>query len=69
MAKKSLGSAPISDDGKATEVVFPSIDNDAWLKEGTFPNLAECPGTRKTPELVSCLQPNRRVDIEVSGEQ
>jgi hypothetical protein len=31
--------------------------------------LAECPGVRKTPELVSCLQPDRRVDIEVSGEQ
>jgi OOP family OmpA-OmpF porin len=29
----------ITDDGKATEVVFPNIDNDAWLKEGTFPNL------------------------------
>jgi outer membrane protein OmpA-like peptidoglycan-associated protein len=41
----------ISDDGKATEVVFPSIDNDAWLKEGTFPNLdnlrAVAPGVTK----------------------
>jgi len=41
----------ITDDGKATEVVFPSIDNDAWLKEGTFPNLdnlrAVAPGVTK----------------------
>ncbi|NVM89657.1 outer membrane protein OmpA-like peptidoglycan-associated protein [Variovorax sp. SG517] len=41
----------ISDDGKATEVVFPDIDNDAWLKEGTFPNLANlravAPGVTK----------------------
>lgn len=28
----------ISDDGRAGEVVFPDIGNDAWLKEGTFPN-------------------------------
>lgn len=41
----------ITDDGKATEVVFPNIDNDAWLKEGTFPNLdnlrAVAPGVTK----------------------
>jgi outer membrane protein OmpA-like peptidoglycan-associated protein len=41
----------INDEGKATEVVFPSIDNDAWLKEGTFPNLANlrtvAPGVTK----------------------
>jgi outer membrane protein OmpA-like peptidoglycan-associated protein len=35
----SYVSKGITDDGKATEVVFPSIENDAWLKEGTFPNL------------------------------
>lgn len=29
----------ISDDGRAGEVVFPDIAKDAWLKEGTFPNL------------------------------
>jgi len=29
----------ITDAGSATEVVFPSIDHDAWLKEGTYPNL------------------------------
>ena len=31
--------------------------------------VAECPGAAKTPELVGCLQPNRRVELEVSGEQ
>ena len=47
----SYVSKGITDDGKATEVVFPSIDNDAWLKEGTFPNLdnlrAVSPGVTK----------------------
>jgi len=47
----SYVSKGITDDGKATEVVFPSIDNDAWLKEGTFPNLdnlrAVAPGVTK----------------------
>ena len=31
--------------------------------------VVQCPGTAKTSALVSCLQPNRRVDIEVAGEQ
>jgi OmpA-OmpF porin, OOP family len=27
----------------------------------------ECPGSRRTPELIACLQPDRRVDVEVVG--
>ncbi|WGT65605.1 OmpA family protein [Variovorax paradoxus] len=47
----SYVSKGITDDGKATELVFPSVENDAWLKEGTFPNLdnlrAVAPGVTK----------------------
>jgi len=32
-------SKKISDDGVAGEVVFPDREKNAWLKEGTFPNL------------------------------
>jgi outer membrane protein OmpA-like peptidoglycan-associated protein len=31
--------------------------------------VADCPGARPTPALISCLQPNRRVAIEISAEQ
>ncbi|CAN5688472.1 porin OmpA [soil metagenome] len=31
--------------------------------------LADCPGTAPTPALIACLQPDRRVEVEVSGIQ
>jgi OOP family OmpA-OmpF porin len=27
----------------------------------------ECPGEKRTPQLIACLQPDRRVDVEVVG--
>lgn len=30
--------------------------------------LVDCAGARQSPALVSCLQPNRRVEVEVTGE-
>ena len=29
----------------------------------------DCVGTKVTPALISCLQPDRRVDIEVTGQR
>ena len=31
--------------------------------------VVQCPGQKLTPQLVRCLQPNRRMEIEISGEQ
>jgi len=31
--------------------------------------VVECPGNKVTPQLVACLQPNRRVEIESVGER
>jgi outer membrane protein OmpA-like peptidoglycan-associated protein len=36
---------------------------------GKHSPVVQCGGTRVTPELVNCLQPNRRVEIEVMGVQ
>ncbi|MGA0570425.1 OmpA family protein [Variovorax sp. VNK109] len=47
----SVVSKDVTDDGRAGEVVFPDIGKDAWLKEGTFPNVTNlrsvAPGMRK----------------------
>jgi OOP family OmpA-OmpF porin len=39
--------------------------------DGTRPVTApgDCKGTRPTPALIACLQPDRRVDVEVHGER
>jgi OmpA-OmpF porin, OOP family len=29
----------------------------------------ECPGAKRTPKLIACLQPDRRVDVEVVGSR
>jgi outer membrane protein OmpA-like peptidoglycan-associated protein len=31
--------------------------------------VVQCPGQKLTPQLVQCLQPNRRIEIEIVGEQ
>ena len=33
------------------------------------PVVSDCEGTRSSPALLRCLQPNRRVEIDVAGEQ
>ncbi|SCX74385.1 OmpA family protein [Variovorax sp. EL159] len=33
------------------------------------PVVSDCEGTRSSPALLHCLQPNRRVEIDVAGEQ
>lgn len=35
--------------------------------DGRRAPIVECEGTQATPELVRCLQPNRRVDVEIFG--
>ena len=29
----------------------------------------ECPGEKRTPKLIACLQPDRRVEVEVVGSR
>jgi outer membrane protein OmpA-like peptidoglycan-associated protein len=36
---------------------------------GASQPVVQCPGERKTPALVNCLQPNRRVEVEVSSDR
>lgn len=47
----TLSVSRLSDDGKSDEIVFPDIEQDAWVKEGTFPNVdnlrAIAPGMTK----------------------
>ena len=54
----------ISNEGVAGEVVFPRIEQDAWLKEGTFPNLdnlrAVAPGMTKDQLFASFGRPHFR---------
>ena len=47
------------------------IDRNSIRTAGMGPRqpVVQCQGAAKTPALVSCLQPNRRVDIEVAGDQ
>ena len=39
--------------------------------DGTEPVTApgDCKGTKATPALIACLQPDRRVEVEVRGER
>ncbi|GER11372.1 outer membrane protein assembly factor BamE [Variovorax boronicumulans] len=33
------------------------------------PLVSDCEGSRSTPALLQCLQPNRRVELDIAGEQ
>ncbi|PLC02769.1 flagellar motor protein MotB [Variovorax sp. RO1] len=33
------------------------------------PVVSDCEGTQRTPALLQCLQPNRRVELDIAGEQ
>ncbi|MCY1364132.1 peptidoglycan-associated lipoprotein [compost metagenome] len=33
------------------------------------PVVSDCEGSRSTPTLLQCLQPNRRVELDIAGEQ
>lgn len=50
-------------------LVSGGLDGTAIRAAGAGQNqpVVACEGTRKTPELVGCLQPNRRVEVEVIG--
>jgi len=42
-------------------------DSITALSKGSANPLIDCPGVNVTPELIRCLQPNRRVTIDVIG--
>ncbi|MCP1446040.1 outer membrane protein OmpA-like peptidoglycan-associated protein [Pseudomonas sp. GGS8] len=35
--------------------------------KGSTESVVDCPGDNITPELIHCLQPNRRVNVQVIG--
>lgn len=50
-----------------TELVRQGIDRSRVIAEGRGPEnpIVECSGTGRSAELIACLEPNRRVEIEV----
>ena len=46
----------------ADKIVVRGINGDEPVTK-----LEDCPGKRVTPALIACLQPDRRVEVEVSG--
>ena len=37
------------------------------LGKGSSQPIKQCKGTKKTPALVACLEPNRRVEVVIRG--
>ena len=72
--KTSYNGVPVPSHGQVIEYVggefqVPDQPIAASGKDGADPvtKPGECKGKSKTPKLIACLQPDRRVDIEVTG--